>query len=259
MGGKVISMDSQPYWMSKHDDQILTLLCEEGTAKPSSLESDLSLNRVEIFNRCQELATHGLVQDLADQRRHKITEAGKGYLEGEVDAANPGEGFKRLIDLSALTPEDFKFRNTKFLTSESRYDLREHERQADVRNAIWRVRNNDIRRALRRFPRDVSLIDQCAFWMRAFTGYHFFPDANHRTSIAILRNRLLNRNFDIGKWPTPRTQDAIWESKYHRLKKGSFYLLNALYKRDGHFYSWWFYFADVLPDNLKNKRYSEST
>lgn len=244
-------MTSQPHWMSEYDDRILEVLREEGPVRPCSLESYISANREEIFNRCQELSTHGLAQDMGDQRKHKITEAGERYLDGKINAVNPEKGLQRLIDFSSLSAEDFKFRNTKFLMSESRYDLREHERRADVRNSIWRVRNNDIHRALRRFPRDVPLIDQCAFWMRAFTGYHFFPDANHRTSIAILRNRLLNRGFKIGRWPTQRTQDAIWESKYHRLKRGSFYHLNSLYEKDSHFYTWWFYFADVLPQNLK--------
>lgn len=250
-------MPTQPHWMSELDDRILEMLRDDGVAKPRSLEKRLPADRDEIFRRCQELSTHGLAQDLSDQRKHKITEAGERYLDGKASAENPEKGLDRLIDFSALSAEDFKFRNTKFLMSDGRYDLREHERRADVREAIWRVRNNDIHRALRRFPRDVPLIDQCAFWMRAFTGYHFFPDANHRTAIALLRNRLLDRGFRIGNWPTQRTQDAIWESKYHRLNRGCFYQLDSLYERDKHFYSWWFYFVDVLPDGLK-KGHSDS-
>lgn len=93
----------------------------------------------------------------------------------------------RITDLSSLEPENFKFRNTDFLMGDAHYDVLAHQNREELRRRIWHVRNGDLQRVLDDFPTNEPLVEQCALWMHAVVGKHFFPDANHRTAIALLR------------------------------------------------------------------------
>lgn len=207
------------------------------------------LDREDCRERCNELAIHGFLQELTEGA-FRITEAGERYLHGDVDDKDIVDGFDRLIDFTYFDAEDIKYRNSQFLRRSGQYAIRPAETMPDVRDEIWRVRNGDIRRLLRRFPRDVPLIEQCAYWMRAWTGIHFFRDANHRTAIALLRRLLMQRDFSIGEWSATRSIQAVRESKLERRNRS--YKLDTLFIRDGHYLVWWFYFVDVLPGDLKD-------
>jgi hypothetical protein len=156
----------------------------------------------------------------------------------------------RITDLSALEPENFKFRNTEFLMGDSHYDMPPNESHASVRHDIWVVRNGDLRCVLDEFPTDEPLVDQCALWMHAVVGKHFFPDANHRTAIALLRKLLRENGVDPGEWPLDRIREARDES--HRVRREIPPVhLDQLYQRDPLFEVWYRFFADVLPDEYQ--------
>lgn len=151
----------------------------------------------------------------------------------------------RITDLSMLGPENFKRRNQAFLEGDTRYDRLQHQTREELRNGIWSVRNGDLRRVLDDFPTDEPLVDQCALWMHAVVGRHFFPDANHRTAMALLRRLLRENGIDPGKWPVERTERARAES--HRVRgEVPPVRFDTLYERDALFDVWRRYFDDVL-------------
>lgn len=144
-----------------------------------------------------------------------------------------------------LEPETFKGTNEEFLVGDFPYDVMSHETKEGLRNRIWNVRNGDLQRVLDRFPTDEDITDQCAHWMHAVVGKHFFPDANHRTAVALLRRLLLENGIEPGDWPVDRTERAIEAS--HRVR-GELppVRMDMLYARDQLFSVWRRYFEDVL-------------
>ena len=158
----------------------------------------------------------------------------------------PSEEY-RITDLSSLSAEDFKIRNTKFLLGSTHYDMNMYSSEAQIRHDIWAVRNHNLRRVLREFPTNEPLVDQCAFWMHAVVGKHFFPDANHRTAMALLRRLLRDNNIEPGKWPIERTKRVRDESHAVRAELSRI-TIDRLYERDDLFEVWRQYFDDVLPE-----------
>jgi hypothetical protein len=154
----------------------------------------------------------------------------------------------RITDLSSLDPENFKFRNEKFLMNRSLYYDNPHDRSiSEQRDDIWRVRNGDIARVLDEFPTDQPLPEQCALWMHAVVGKHFFTDANHRTAIALLRKLLADNDIEVDPWPTERVRNARDES--HAVRQDIPPVrLDTLYEKDELYRVWYEFFTDVLPD-----------
>ena len=154
----------------------------------------------------------------------------------------------RITDLSSLDPENFKFRNEKFLLNRSlHYDNPYDKSISEQRDDIWRVRNGDIARVLEEFPTDRPLPEQCALWMHAVVGKHFFTDANHRTAIALLRKLLADNDLDVDQWPTDRVRTARDES--HAVRQDIPPVrLDTLYEKDELYRVWYEFFTDVLPD-----------
>ncbi|RAW44714.1 hypothetical protein DQW50_12745 [Halorubrum sp. 48-1-W] len=154
----------------------------------------------------------------------------------------------RITDLSSIEPENVKFRNTEFLKSDRhRYDNPRDVSFLEQRREIWRVRNGDIRRILDEFPTDRPLAEQCALWMHAVVGKHFFEDANHRTAIALLRKLLRDNGIDPGAWPTERIERVRDESHDVRGEIPPI-RLDTLYEKDELYEVWYRFFTDVLPD-----------
>jgi len=111
-----------------------------------------------------------------------------------TDSTDPAP---RITDLSSIEPENFKFRNTQFLRADGHhYDNPHDESFLEQRKEIWRVRNGDLERVLEEFPTDRPLPEQCALWIHALVGKHFFPDANHRTAIVTLRKLLRDNGME---------------------------------------------------------------
>ncbi|MFC6823461.1 hypothetical protein [Halopelagius fulvigenes] len=152
----------------------------------------------------------------------------------------------RITDLSAIGPVNFKLRNTGFLDdTEIEYDGY-GSYQATRRN-IWSTRNHNLRRVLREFPLDEPLPDQCAHWMHAVVGRHFFPDANHRTAFFMLRRILSENGVEPGEWPTEKIEDVTRES--HRVRGEMEQItMDIIYRKDELFEVWRRFFEDVLPE-----------
>lgn len=154
----------------------------------------------------------------------------------------------RITDLSGIDAENFKERNRNFLLADDQpYEKRGHENRDELNHGISVVRNGDIRRVLDDFPRDYPLISQCAFWMHAVVGKHFFPDANHRTAIALLRELLTENGVQPGRWDPTLTAQVRDES--HKVRNEIEPVrLDTLYEIDKLYYVWYRYFLLLLRD-----------
>jgi prophage maintenance system killer protein len=107
------------------------------------------------------------------------------------------------------------------------------------------VRNGDLRRLFDDFPRDEPLTDQCALWVHAVVGKHFFPDANHRTAIATLRKLLVANGLSPGKWPTEELK-AVRDASHRVRREIEPIRLDTIYRRNELFEVWYRFFDRVL-------------
>lgn len=151
----------------------------------------------------------------------------------------------RITDLSGIEAENFKQRNTIFLTSDAEYELFDHQTKQDARHKIWVTRNGDLQRVMRDFPTEAPVYEQCAGWVHAVAGRHFFPDANHRTAIATLRKILRDNGITPGAWPPDITREVALRSHDVRREIDNV-RLDTLYRHDRLFLVWVLYFKTVL-------------
>lgn len=151
----------------------------------------------------------------------------------------------RITDQSSISPEDMKFRNTWFLQADLEYERTGNDSFEQLRHDIWVTRNSDLRRVLRDFPTDAPLHEQCAGWMHAVAGKHFFPDANHRTALALLRELLRENGLPPGKWPAGISERTVLHSHNVRAEIDPVEL-DTLYRKDRLFLIWLLYFKTVL-------------
>lgn len=159
----------------------------------------------------------------------------------------------RITNLSVLTAENVKFRNTDFLKSDQAYTAEMGYARKELRRQIWVVRNGDIRRVFRQFPTDEPLEEQCALWMHAIVGKHFFPDANHRTGAALLRKLLTENGIEPGKWPIDRLEEVRDESHAVREEIAPV-RLDTLYRRDRLYEVWLEFFEEQLDVSADGKK-----
>lgn len=156
------------------------------------------------------------------------------------------DDWPRITDVSCLEPENFKFRNTEFLKAASQpYETGQGRPETELRRWIWNVRNGDIRRVLDEFPTDQPIREQCALWMHAVVGKHFFPDANHRTSVALLRTLLRENQIAYTRWSVGRLREARKESHTVRAEIEPV-RLDTLWRRDQLYDVWLRFFEDEL-------------
>lgn len=73
-------------WMVPSDDPILEFVEHVGEVTPAVIARNLDLHRKYVNRRVRELAEWGLLESTGDGF-YTITEAGRGYLAGELDAA----------------------------------------------------------------------------------------------------------------------------------------------------------------------------
>ncbi|MCX2818148.1 hypothetical protein EGH25_02110 [Haladaptatus sp. F3-133] len=151
----------------------------------------------------------------------------------------------RITDLSSIDAENFKLRNERFFNRGYDYDAQPHHGVGEVRRKIWNTRNGDLRRVLRDFPKDAPLLDQCAGWMHAVAGKHFFPDANHRTAMALLRKLLRDNSIELAPLPPQRAREASLRSHEVRNKIEPV-RLDTLYRKDRLFLVWRLYFEPAI-------------
>ena len=151
----------------------------------------------------------------------------------------------RITDLSSIDAENFKFRNERFFKGDYEYDVQNHYGMQEISRKIWNTRNGDLRRVLREFPKDEPLVDQCAGWMHAVAGKHFFPDANHRTAMALLRKLLHDNSIELAPLPPQRAHEASLRS--HEVRNQIEPVrLDTLYRKDRLFLVWRLYFEPAI-------------
>jgi hypothetical protein len=161
-----------------------------------------------------------------------------------VSSSNPDD-WPRITDLAGLDAEDFKYRNTQFLKGDTVYEQTGHETFEQLRRQIWNVRNSDLREVFRQFPRDDPLREQCAGWMHAVVGKHFFPDANHRTAVVLLRRLLRQNGINYRTWS--RSRLAAVRDKSHTVRGEIEPIrLDTLYQRDRLYDVWLEFFEEEL-------------
>jgi predicted transcriptional regulator len=74
-------------WMTIADERILEYLSTTETSTPKKMadSGDVRFSRQYIGERCRKLADYGMVQHLGNGV-YRITDDGKKYLTGELDA-----------------------------------------------------------------------------------------------------------------------------------------------------------------------------
>lgn len=160
------------------------------------------------------------------------------------------DGQPRIKDLSSIEALDFKQENTSFLQTDAEYEQTDYDRLKDLRHQIWSTRNGDIRRVLYDFPVNAPLHEQCAGWMHAIAGKHFFPDANHRTALSLLRTLLYENGLPPGRWPPTISRDTVLRSHIVRRQIPPVQL-DTLYRHDPLFLVWILYFKNVLRNPVR--------
>lgn len=88
-GSDVIRQPAE--WMSRIDDRILEVIDTMGNMTPLALSNEGEQKRLDIGRkwagiRCRELARYGLLNRI-DKGLYAITDEGKAYLAGELDAS----------------------------------------------------------------------------------------------------------------------------------------------------------------------------
>ena len=162
-----------------------------------------------------------------------------------MDSPSP-EDWPRITDLSFLDAEDIKYRNTHFLDDDDHpYDPGFDQPYSEVRKDIWRVRNHKLREVLRRFPTDEPLTEQCALWMHGVAGIHFFPDANHRTALALLRKILGENQISYKLWSLESLRSTR-EVSHDVRSEIEDVELDTLYREDELYEVWLDFFSEEL-------------
>ncbi len=167
------------------------------------------------------------------------------YQTAMSDTDTPAE-WPRITDLSSLSPENIKYRNTQFLADDGHpYELGWGLSDAELRRKAWNTRNGDLRKLMREFPSHEPLRRQCAHWVHAVVGVHFFPDANHRTAVATLRRLLRENQIWWDEWSADRLREARKTSHEVRLE-GDDVTMDTLYREDELYQVWYEFFEDEL-------------
>jgi hypothetical protein len=153
-----------------------------------------------------------------------------------------------VTDLSGLSSSGVKETNETFFNRVDQDYGNVLGGSEETKQKIWNVKGTRLYRVFREFPRDEGLIAQCAHWMRSFVGLHFFPDANHRTGMALLQALLKDNGVDDAALPGRHIDRAVIRSKLIRLLQLDSVTLRDLWKRDELYVHWCRYFRDSFYD-----------
>lgn len=208
--------------------------------------------------QCRYLTRIGYAEKISDDT-FGLAADGERHLEGESKYSTTDGWLDwdsllelpdwRLREFDALDPTVIKVINSEFF-DDSEYDYGLIRQVRDLtRSRIWNVKEWKLNRLLEEFPRAESLTQQCAHWMRAIVGVHFFPDANHRTGMATLYGLLDSNNVapPTEEWPGENIDRAVLRSKLLR-SLHSDVTFRSLWVRDELYYHWHRYFRDLLRD-----------
>lgn len=247
---------------------ILRWIDESSEASPKDIAESRRRENV-IRVQCRRLQEAGLVAEVGYET-YTLTDEGVRFLErdSEVEISSVAARHStldrnwRIADFGELESGVFKRLNEEafFDDPENDYGLVEHDRET-TRRRIRNVKDYRIDRVMREFPRDEPAPQQCAHWVRAIVGLHFFPDANHRTAMGTL-SFLLDINgipYPASEWPGTEIERAVLKSKLIRLLFVDVRFDN-LWEKDELYTHWHRYFRDVLCEvsNHPNRDYSIS-
>lgn len=244
------------------DEIILDWLDTKGPATPRDIaESQRRENVIRV--RCRELAEYGLVTE-ASEELFALSKKGEEYLKNDFDINSitrviPFQQIsgtpvrkterRRIVDFSDLDPEDIVYQNIRFLEDGGNYGKIRGDTQV-TRDRINNVSESDIQRVIDEFPRNEPIAAQCAHWVRAFSGLHFFPDANHRTAMASLSALLDLHGIDYPEWSGEGMRRACVKSKLIRILLVNVRFDN-LWEKDEHYQHWHRFFRNCLYETEK--------
>lgn len=235
--------------LEKVDKHILKTLSKMQEGNPKEIAENRYRENV-VRVRCNQLVREGLLNCITHDI-FEVSEKGEDFIESADDIGDFRESFpdpniNRITDFSELDPEDIKWRNRRYYKEdEHRYEAGQYSHS--VLQEIGRVRNGDINRLMEEFPEREPLSQQCAHWVRAITGKHFFPDANHRTAMSTLNLLLHSNGIEPFEWSGEDYKNAIFKSKIIR----RFVIdvrFDNLWLKDELYHLWHRYFLDCFYD-----------
>lgn len=248
---------SEPMYLS--DQNIIDYLANLDHASPHTLAQHRYRENV-IRLQLRDLNRIGIVQNLAHDT-YKLTTLGRDVHCGNKSfPANDGlfdvhticgEKYPNsnwcLDDFSKLDGETIKQLNFDIIENSAQEYGWVNGSPEKTKQKIHNVADTDLHRLMREFPTHEPLPQQCAHWLRAIAGLHFFPDANHRTamnSLSVIYNTLTDEALPIGT----DIKRVVLESKIarHLLADIRF---DTLWKRDALYDVWHRYFRLLLCDN----------
>lgn len=220
-------------------------------------ESRRRMNVIRI--QCRRLARIGVLVSVGHDA-FSLSEMGSRYLEGDrqlpekdgdldVPAlldpqSHPGRAW-RMTEFEGLDAEDIKQVNLIFLEEEENDYGLVQESASRTEQRIRNVKDSRINRVIREFPREEPVPNQCAHWMRTFSGLHFFPDANHRTGMATLEALLELNNIRYRQWPGSGIERTVLRSKLTRVLNVDA-RFDTLWLRDELYWVWYRHFYELF-------------
>lgn len=244
--------------------EILQHLNRMGEASPKDLAESRRRENV-LRVQCRRLRNQGLLTTVGYET-YALTASGLTYLETEseqqIDAPTTPKSILernwKIRDFDELDPAVFKALNEEefFEDPADDYGYVEGDREL-TRRRIRNVKDFRLNRVIREFPRDEPVPQQCAHWMRAIVGLHFFPDANHRTAMGTLSFLLDINRIPYTEWPGEGIERAVLKSKLIRIVLVDVRFDN-LWEKDELYVHWHRYFRDLLCNvsNEPNGEYS---
>jgi len=78
-------------WMTQADERVLEFLHEKDiVASPTVIAANIDYTAEYISRRCRKLANAGLLQRV-DPSNYRLTDLGRDFVDGDVDADEMGE------------------------------------------------------------------------------------------------------------------------------------------------------------------------
>ncbi|WP_141551644.1 hypothetical protein [Natrinema sp. CBA1119] len=233
------------------DRHILTYLKKSSPSTPKDISKDRFRENV-VRLRCQQLTRENLIIEITHDL-YNLSGRGEEYVTSddrldEFRESFPDPEVDRITDFTELDPEDIKWRNREYFNNpDHRYDHGDVLSYHQVKHRISVVRNGDLDRVMGEFPKREPLTQQCAHWVRAIIGLHFFPDANHRTAMATLNTLLPLNGIEKFSWSDDQYKKTIFKSKLIRK-----YIIDVrfdnLWSKDELYFLWHRYFVDRFYD-----------
>lgn len=244
------------------DAAVVNYVAKHGPTTPRAIARGRFRENV-IRIQCRYLDRHGILDEVAGDVFvadddapavfDRCCDTRDGYLEDDALVASDRDS----LDISDVDVEILRELNSGFFEDgEFRYGTVRGDAEL-TRRRIENVKRYRIDRVVREFPRFEPLVPQCAHWVRAIVGLHFFPDANHRTAVSTLAAVLREQDYlsPESTWPFEWIDIAVTRSKllrgYHCDVR-----FDTLWERDELYYHWERYFKYNLFDTDKPSRNS---